>query len=83
MARIELPSWASGQRDLNAILAAIYGQSLRGRGYPVVLMEAHEQAVIHTGGREAFRQLVLATLNENELEARISSKRLSKDQRAV
>jgi len=83
MARIELPAWCTGKQELNAILSAVYGQCLRGHGYPVALMEAHEQAVIHTGGREAFRQLVLAALNENQLEAAISSKRLSKDQRAV
>jgi hypothetical protein len=49
----------------------------------VVLMEAHEQAVIHGGGREAFRDLVLSFLNGRGLPAVVSGKRLSKDHRAV
>jgi hypothetical protein len=83
MARLELPIWASSGPVLSAVLACVNGQCGRGRGYPVVLMEAHEQAVIHPGGRHAFRQLVQAALNGNQLEAAVSGKRLSKDQRAV
>ena len=83
MGRVELPLWASRSPYLEAILASVHDQCVRGRGYPVVLMEAHEQAVIHTGGREAFRELVLSALNVRGLAATVSSKRLSKDQRAV
>ena len=81
--RLELPIWASRQPYLEAIQAVIHDQCRRGRGYPVVLMEAHEQAVIHSGSREAFRDLVLSALNVRGLAASVSSKRLSKDQRAV
>ena len=83
VARVELPRWACAPEHLALVQAALCGQAARGRGYPVVLMEAHEQAVIHTGGREAFRQLVQAALNGRELEASVSFKRLSKDQWAV
>jgi hypothetical protein len=81
--RLELPQWAAAPESLASILSAVQDQCRRGRGYPVVLMEAHEQAVIHGADREAFRDLVLAALNGRRLEAAVSSKRLSKDQRAV
>jgi hypothetical protein len=83
MARVEIPLWAAETAPLARIQAALVGQSARGRGYPVVLTEAHEQAVIHGPARAAFRQMVLAALNERDLEASISAKRMSKDQRAV
>ncbi len=83
MARIELPRWAASPKHLSQIVSVVYGQSLRGRGYPVVLQEAHEQAVIHGAQREAFRRLVQEALNINSLGAAVSCKRLSKDQRAV
>jgi len=83
MARVELPQWACAPEHLARIHAAVAGQCARGRGYPVVLMEAHEQAVIHGGSREAFRLLVLEALNLHGLETTVSAKRLSKDQRGV
>jgi hypothetical protein len=83
MGRVEMPLWASRPPYRDRVLATIHDQCSRGRGYPVVLMEAHEQAVIHGGGREAFRELVLSALNARDLPAAVSGKRLSKDQRAV
>ena len=83
MARVELPRWACRPDLLARVQSVLYGQAARGRGYPVVLMEAHEQAVVHGAAREAFRSLVLGALNGHGLEASISAKRLSKDQRAV
>lgn len=83
LGRVELPLWASRLPYRDSMIAAVHDQCRRGRGYPVVLMEAHEQAVIHAGGREAFRDLVLTALNTRDLPAAVSGKRLSKDQRAV
>jgi hypothetical protein len=83
MARVELPVWCCAPAALERIHAVLYSQCLHGRGYPVALMEAHEQAVIHSGAREAFRILLLQALNWHDLEASVSAKRLSKDQRAV
>jgi hypothetical protein len=83
-ARIEVPNWVGADPDrLSRVLAVIYGQCRRGRGYPVVLQEAHEQAVIHGSAREAFRCLVEAALVGEGLAAAVSLKRLSKDLRAV
>jgi hypothetical protein len=83
MARIEIPQWVAAPEYLSRVLAVVYGQCLRGRGYPVVLQEAHEQAVIHGPAREAFRRLIQATLVEGGLDVAVSLKRLSKDLRAV
>ncbi|HVA90100.1 MAG TPA: DNA double-strand break repair nuclease NurA [Chloroflexota bacterium] len=82
-ARIEIPRWAAAPEYLSRVLSAVYGQCLRGRGYPVVLQEAHEQAVIHGPAREAFRRLVQTALVGEGLEPAVSLKRLSKDLRAV
>jgi hypothetical protein len=81
--RVEIPRWVADAGLVEQTLCAVVGQCARGRGYPVVVMEAHEQAVIHVGGREAFRQLVMGALNRHELAAAVSGKRLSKDRRAV
>ncbi|HWE61655.1 MAG TPA: DNA double-strand break repair nuclease NurA [Chloroflexota bacterium] len=83
MARVELPRWACEEPYLTQIHRMLYGQCRRGHGYPVVLMEAHEQAVIHGASRDAFRQLVMEALHLQDLEVAVSAKRLSKDQRAV
>lgn len=83
MARIEVPVWAAVPDKLDLIQSVLMGQCTRGHGYPVVLTEAHEQAVIHSGARTAFKQLIQEALNSNALAAAVSAKRLSKDQRAV
>lgn len=83
VARIELPAWCLERPYIDRLHAVVHDQCERGRGYPVALMEAHEQAVIHGQAREAFRMLVLQAMNERDLEAAVSQKRLSKDHRAV
>lgn len=83
IARVEAPRWACAEEYLARIHAVVHDQALRGRGYPVALMESHEQAVIHGPAREAFRLLVMEALNLRDLEVAVSAKRLSKDQRAV
>ena len=83
MARIEIPRWVAGSEHLSRLLSVVHGQCVRGRGYPVVLQEAHEQAVIHGTAREAFRRLVQTALVGEGVESTVSFKRLSKDLRAV
>ncbi|HVC82895.1 MAG TPA: DNA double-strand break repair nuclease NurA [Chloroflexota bacterium] len=83
IARIEIPRWVTGSEHLSRVLSLIHGQCARGRGYPVVLQEAHEQAVIHGTAREAFRRLVQTAMVGEGLESAVSFKRLSKDLRAV
>lgn len=57
--RIEIPAWlAQNEEHLNTIAAIMLDQSIKGRGYPVALAEAHEQAVIKGPDRDFFYHLI-------------------------
>jgi hypothetical protein len=59
IARVEIPAWvAENPAHLDLVHATIYDQCLRGRGYPSVLQEAHEQAVIGADERRVVEKLV-------------------------
>lgn len=59
IARVEIPRWVADHRPhLDLIHSLIYDQCLRGRGYPSVLQEAHEQAVIGADERRVVETLV-------------------------
>lgn len=84
IARVEMPAWVG--RDpahLGLVHAAIHDACARGWGYPPALSEAHEQAVIRGGEREAFMHLVMEALNVEDQPAELSLKQLSKNRRAV
>ena len=53
--RIEIPAWiARDEQKINTVAQIILNQSIKGRGYPVALAEAHEQAVVKGPDREFF-----------------------------
>lgn len=55
IARIEIPAWiAQDSKYLEKIESIIFDQTIKGDGYPVVLSEAHEQAVIKSCDRQLF-----------------------------
>lgn len=57
--RIEVPAWiAFDEKKLDQVVAIILDQSLKGRGYPVALAEAHEQAVVKGPDRDFFYHLI-------------------------
>lgn len=57
--RIEIPAWiAQNEEQLNIVATIILDQSIKGRGYPVALAEAHEQAVIKGPDRDFFYHLI-------------------------
>ncbi len=59
IARVEIPAWVAAHRPhLDLVHALVYDQCRRGRGYPSVLQEAHEQAVIGADERRVVEQLV-------------------------
>lgn len=59
IARIEIPAWIAQDENLvNTVAAIILDQSIKGRGYPVALAEAHEQAVIKGPDRDFFYHLI-------------------------
>lgn len=59
IARIEIPAWIAGDDSLVAKIVQItLNQCQKGRGYPVCLAEAHEQAVVKGADREFFYHLL-------------------------
>ncbi|MEK7214190.1 MAG: DNA double-strand break repair nuclease NurA [Chloroflexota bacterium] len=79
IARVEIPAWvAQDQALLDFVQAGVYQQCRLNFGYPVALMEAHEQAVVSEADRRVFWQLVAAKLEHLGLSAFESPKALSK-----
>ena len=79
IACVEMPLWLAqdGER-VAALHALLLDQCHRNMGYPLALMEAHEQAVITGPEREAFRTLLESEVAAEGLAAGTSAKALSK-----
>ena len=60
------------------LCAIAFDQSVKGRGYPVCLAEAHEQAVVKGGDREFFYHLLCKVAIEGERRIRFSEKAIKK-----
>jgi NurA domain len=59
IARVELPAWlAADQKKVDLIASLILDQVRKGSGYPLVIAEAHQQAVVKRDDREFFYQLL-------------------------
>jgi len=84
VARVEIPQWAATDDSLLGLAhTLILDQCQRGQGYPVVLSEAHEKAVVTTADREQFWQLVESSLIEEHIPSISSAKSQSKRTRWV
>jgi NurA domain len=82
--RVEVPAWVGDDRALlDLVHATIIDGCRRGWGYPPALSEAHEQAVMRGGEREAFLRMAMEALNVEGQPAVVSAKGLSKNRRAV
>ena len=57
IARLEFPAWVT-PAGLELLAACVLDQCAKGRGYPVALSEAHEQAVVRAADRRTFDELV-------------------------
>jgi len=79
IACVEMPLWLARENERVATLhALLLDQCRRNMGYPLALMEAHEQAVITGPEREAFARLMEAEVAAEGLAAATSAKALSK-----
>lgn len=78
IARVEFPRWVNGDL-LDALLGQCLFQARIGGGYPVVVAEAHEHAVIRGADRETFYALVEQALLRDGLTPRLSAKQLRKN----
>ena len=77
--RVEVPSWVADDPDLLGLVhALVVDQCERGLGYPVALMEAHEQAVVTGADRRYFAELVDGALRRGGLPVYTSEKARSK-----
>lgn len=84
IARVEVPQWAADDTGLLDLVHAVaVDQCRRGNGYPPVIQEAHEQAVVTTADRMEFRRLVEESLEGERLPSYTSQKQASKRGRWV
>ena len=84
IARIEIPQWVAENSDLlNLTHSLVLDQCRRGHGYPVVLSEAHEQAVVTGIDRENFWELVESSMVAEHMPSLDSAKSFSKRTRWV
>jgi hypothetical protein len=82
--RVEVPkTLCPNIAEINLMQAIVYDQSVKGLGYPVVLTEAHEQAVVRGGDREALFTLLRREAAANHLSLAQSPKSISKRKRFV
>jgi hypothetical protein len=57
--RVELPRWVADEAALcDLVHAVVLSECEKGDGYPMILSEAHEQAVIRAHERERFYELI-------------------------
>ena len=82
VARLEMPAWTSADA-LGLAHAALLVQTEKGRGYPLALQEAHEQAVVTGPDRRDFERLLYETMSAERLPAPTSGKAFSKRTRFV
>jgi len=84
IARVEVPTWVAKNNDLlEKVHTMVLDQCGRGHGYPAVLAEAHEQAVLTGVDREQFWRLVEMYLTKNDLPSNTSAKSRSKRTRWI
>jgi len=79
IARVEIPWWVYQDKLLlDLTQSVIMDQAEKGKGYPLVLTEAHEQAVIKGADRDAFLRLVETSLIKSGAPAASTPKLLRK-----
>ena len=77
--RLEVPAWvADDEEALAQVCRVALDQSEKGRGYPVCLAEAHEQAVVKGPDREFFYHLITKQAFDSDKKIRHSQKSLKK-----
>jgi len=79
IARLEVPRWVADHPAwLKQVQALVYAQVEKGRGYPIALAEAHNQAVIKGADRSQFYALLSRKLVEAQMGVSLSRKELKK-----
>ncbi len=82
--RLEFPCWiAQDEKRVDEVCAIMFDQATKGRGYPVCLFEAHEQAVIKAPERHYFYQLLQYTTRSQNMKYTVSQKQLKKQKPCI
>lgn len=77
--RLEMPAYVVADSALyERVFAVAFDQSAKGRGYPVVLAEAHEQAVVRQADKDFFYSLMYKQGLEYRQRLVLSQKNLKK-----
>lgn len=77
--RVELPTYlAQDPRQRALVMALLYDQVNKGYGYPAVLAEAHEHAVVREADRQLFFQLARRKADELGMHTAASRKSIKK-----
>lgn len=78
-AKVEIPRWVADRPEwLDRVAAVCLQQADLGRGYPVLLSEAHEQAVIRSADRQAFFALLEEAMLREGFHPQRSAKQIRK-----
>lgn len=79
IARIEIPRWVMNNQELLDLVHVVsYEQVRKGQGYPVVLSEAHNQAVIRGSDRVQFYAIISRKMIKEKKVVALSNKELRK-----
>ena len=79
IARVEIPEWIALAPDLvETVARIILNQCIKGKGYPVALAEAHEQAVVKGPDRDFFYHVITKLSLEKKHRILPSQKSLKK-----
>ncbi|MCL5291601.1 MAG: DNA double-strand break repair nuclease NurA [Actinobacteria bacterium] len=79
VARVEIPRWIAEDPKLkDQVHTLLFDQAVKGRGYPVSLAEAHEQAVVKGPDRDNFERLIEMALVKQGVRFEDSRKSLLK-----
>lgn len=82
--RVEFPAWIAHDTIIfEKIIAMITDQIKKGYGYPVVLAEAHEQAVVKGPDRELFFHIIAKWSMERQHKISITQKNAKKRRMTV
>ena len=82
--RVEIPEWVAKDRELlDLVHATVVDQVDKGRGYPVVLSESHERAIVRGADRDIFFKFLKDAFVKNSIKTEQSLKQLKKMAAAV
>lgn len=79
LGRIEIPEWVADQPHLlDRIHAVVLSECEKGNGYPMILSEAHERAVVRAKEKEVFYTMIREEMAQSGLPFIGSQKQASK-----